>query len=129
PPFEVYKNFTEEFMRLSKQANKEQYLVPYFVSSHPGCTLTDAALLTEYLMNLRTMPLQVQDFYPTPATLSTVMYYTEQNPKTGEKLFVAKSKEDKAMQRALLQYRLPQNKALVKKALLLAGREDLIKRL
>ncbi|MCL2061822.1 MAG: YgiQ family radical SAM protein [Firmicutes bacterium] len=129
PPFSAYLKFSDEFYKASHKAGKEQYLVPYFVSSHPGCTLADAAKLTEYLMDIRYMPLQVQDFYPTPATLSTTMYYTQTDPRTGEQLYVAKTKQEKAMQRALLQYRLPKNRALVIQALTLAGREDLIAKL
>jgi len=129
PPHAEYIQFSKNFQRATRRAGKEQYLVPYFVSSHPGCTLKDAAKLTEFLMELRYMPLQVQDFYPTPGTLSTTMYYTETDPRTGEKLYVAKTKEEKAMQRALMQYRMDKNRGLVVKALKLAGREDLLKQL
>jgi len=126
PPHKTYLDFYKAFMDATKKAGKEQYLVPYFVSSHPGCTIKDAVKLTEYLMSIKYQPLQVQDFYPTPGSLSTTMYYCEFDPRSGKKLFVAKSKEDKVMQRALMQYREPRNKELVSKALKLAGREDLL---
>ena len=116
PPHDVYEKFRAEFARLNKEFGLNQYLVPYFISSHPGCTLSDAVKLTEYLMQINYMPKQVQDFYPTPSTLSTTMYYTELDPRTLEPVFVAKNPHDKAMQRALLQYRLPQNKKLVEEA-------------
>ena len=129
PSSTTYKRFASEFDASTKKAKLPQYLVPYFVSSHPGCNLKDAAFLTEYLMDIKYMPLQVQDFYPTPATLSTAMYHCEFDPRTGEKLFVAKTHEQKQMQRALLQYRKPENRAIIIKALRLANREDLIARL
>jgi len=125
----VYKKFAVEFDKSTQKAKLPQYLVPYFISSHPGCTLKDAVSLTEYLMDIKYMPLQVQDFYPTPMTLSTTMYYCEFDPRTNEKLFVAKTQEQKQMQRALLQYRKPENRAIIIKALRLARREDLIGRL
>ncbi len=103
--------------------------MPYYISSHPGCTLEDAVKLTEYLMDINYMPLQVQDFYPTPSTLSTAMYYTELNPFDFSKIYVAKTVQEKSMQRALLQYRLPQNRGLVIKAFKACKRDDLIKRL
>lgn len=116
PPHAVYEKFRAEFERLNKEFGLNQYLVPYFISSHPACTLSDAVELTEYLKKIGYMPKQVQDFYPTPSTLSTTMYYTELDPRTLTPVYVAKSPHDKALQRALLQYRLPQNKELVEEA-------------
>ena len=126
PPFEVYKAFKNKFDRINRELGKEQYLVPYLISSHPGSTLKDAVKLAEYLHSINYMPKQVQDFYPTPSTKSTCMYYTELNPDTLEPVFVPKTKEEKQMQRAMLQYKKPQNHAIVKAALLKAGRSDLI---
>ena len=104
----------------------EQYLVPYLMSSHPGSDLDAAIELAEYLRDIGHMPEQVQDFYPTPGTLSTAMYYTELDPRTMEKVYVPKTPHEKAMQRALMQYRMPQNYELVYEALKKAHREDLI---
>ncbi len=118
--------FVDRFTAINKQLNKKQYLVPYFMSSHPGATLKDALGLAEFLHKMHWHPRQVQDFIPTPGTISTAMYHTGINPLTGEKVYVAKSPEEKAMQRALLQYFLPQNRTLVIKALKKLGREDLI---
>jgi len=129
PPHDVYKKFAKKFKNLNAFHGKNQFLVPYFMSSHPGCTLNDAVKMLEYLLEINYHPEQVQDFYPTPGTLSTTMFHTELNPKTLKKIFVAKTSEEKAMQRALLQYRNPKNKELIKKALKLAKREDLLKRL
>lgn len=129
PTHGVYKEFCDEFEAINKKLKKEQYLVPYFISSHPGCTIKDAVKLTEYLMDIHYMPLQVQDFYPTPSTLSTTMFYTELDPSTQKQIYVAKTKEEKSMQRALMQYRKPNNRALVVKGFKLAKREDLTKRL
>ncbi len=126
PPFEVYKSFKAKYDAINREVGKEQYLVPYLISSHPGCELKDAVKLAEYLHSINYMPKQVQDFYPTPSTKSTCMYYTEMDPDTMQPVFVPKTKEEKAMQRALLQYRKPQNHAIVKAALLRAGRTDLI---
>lgn len=126
PSFAVYKKFTEEFKRLNQKYNKKQFLVPYLMSSHPGSTLDDAIKLAQYLDSIGHMPEQVQDFYPTPGTLSTAMYYTEIDPRTGKSVYVPKTAEEKAMQRALLQWRKPQNHRIIMKALKLAGREDLI---
>lgn len=126
PPFEVYKKFYDEFYKITKKEGKEQYLVPYFISSHPGCTLNDAIELAGYLKSIKYMPEQVQDFYPTPSTKSTCMYYTGINPDTMEEIYVPRTKEEKQMQRALLQYRKTNNYELVKKALLTAGRKELI---
>lgn len=126
PPIGVYNRFAKRFYELTKQAGKQQYLVPYLMSSHPGSTLRDAALLAEYLYKNRIRPEQVQDFYPTPGTVSTCMFYTGLDPYTLAPVYVARSPEEKAMQRALLQYYLPENAPRVRKALQLAHREDLI---
>lgn len=126
PPKELYLKFTKKYKDLNKQLNKDQYLVPYLMSSHPGCTLDDAILLAEYIRDERIYVEQVQDFYPTPSTLATCMYYTGVDPRTMKKVYVAKTKEEKAMQRALIQYKDPKNHDLVKKALIIAKRYDLI---
>ena len=126
PNKEVYERFVCQYERTNKMLGKNQFLVPYLMSSHPGCTLADAVLLAEYLRDIGRSPEQVQDFYPTPGTLSTCMYYTEIDPRTMEYVFVPKTTQDKAMQRALLQYRNPKNADLIRKALRLCGREDLI---
>ncbi len=126
PHLECYEAFQKRFYEITKSIGKKQYLVPYLMSSHPGSTLQDAIRLSLYLRDHNIHPEQVQDFYPTPGTISTCMYYTELDPYTMEPVFVPKAPEEKAMQRALLQYYLPQNKPLVLKALRLAGRQDLI---
>lgn len=126
PDFEAYKKFAARYAVINKKLGKEQYLVPYLMSSHPGCKLEDAVNLAEYLRDSGEKPEQVQDFYPTPSTLSTCMYYTGLDPRTMEKVFVPKSQREKALQRALIQYRLPANRELVKTALLRVGRKDLI---
>jgi len=116
PPFETYLAFKREFDKATKACGMaKQYLVPYFISGHPGCTVEDAIKLTEYLKSIGYMPLQVQDFYPTPSTLATTMYYTEMD-KQRNPIFVAKTKNQKAIQRALLQWRLPKNKELCEQA-------------
>lgn len=126
-PFaDVYDQFCRKYYALSEKYGKEQYLVPYLMSSHPGSGLKEAIDLACYLRENRLKPEQVQDFYPTPGTLSTAMYYTGLDPRDMTPVFVARTPEDKAMQRALLQSANPQNFALVRKALQLAGREDLI---
>ncbi|MBR4694564.1 MAG: DUF3362 domain-containing protein, partial [Selenomonadaceae bacterium] len=122
----VYLRFAEKFRRVNARLGKKQYLVPYFMSSHPGATLEDAVELAEFLRDIGHRPEQVQDFIPTPGTLSTCMYYTGIHPLTGEKVYTAKSYEEKQMQRALLQYWNPRNRDIVRKALRLAHREDLI---
>ncbi len=122
----VYEAFTKRFTGMNEKLGKKQYLVPYLMSSHPGCDLNDAIELAEYLRDIRYQPQQVQDFYPTPATLSTAMYYTGLNPLTMEPVYVPKTPHEKAVQRALIQYRAPRNYKLVREALILAGREDLI---
>lgn len=126
PAIAVYKQFQDEFYKLTKQENKEQYVVPYLMSSHPGSTLKDAVELALFLKKENIHPKQVQDFYPTPGTISTAMFYTELDPYTLEKVYVPKNPKDKAMQRALLQYFLPQNKYIVLDALKKAGRLDLV---
>ena len=126
PAGDVYERFVKKYYDINKRLGMEQYLVPYLMSSHPGSDLDAAIELAEYLRDIHHMPEQVQDFYPTPGTLSTAMYYTEKDPRTGEAVYVPKSPHEKAMQRALMQYRLPQNYDLVMEALKKAGRQDLI---
>ena len=126
PSFSVYEQFRERYARINQKLGRKQYLVPYLMSSHPGATLDDAILLAEYLNKVGYMPEQVQDFYPTPGTLSTAMYYTEIDPRTMKPVYVAKTAEEKAMQRALLQWRRPDKRPIVLTALKKAGREDLI---
>ena len=122
-PAKVYTDFIKKFEKVNKEINKKQYLVPYFMSSHPGATLKDAAQLAEFLKEHNYKIRQAQDFIPTPGTISTAMYYTGINPLTGEKIYIAKSKEEKAMQRALLQYWDEKNYPLVKKALKIVNLE------
>ena len=126
PHIEAYKRFQKKFYEITKQVGKEQYLVPYLMSSHPGSTLKDAVELAMFLKENRIHPEQVQDFYPTPGTLSTCMFYTELDPYTLEPVYVAKNPKEKAMQRALLQYYKPENQRRIIEALLKAGRQDLI---
>lgn len=126
PFHNVYKKFSDRFYSINKQYHLKQFLVPYLMSSHPGSGIEDAIELAEFLRDERINPQQVQDFYPTPSTISTMMYYTELDPRTMKPVFVAKSPHEKAMQRALIQYRNPKNYRLVREALLLAKREDLI---
>lgn len=126
PSRSVYERFAKKFKALNEEMGKKQYLVPYLMSSHPGSTLEDAISLAEYLRDIHYHPEQVQDFYPTPGTLSTCMFYTGLDPMTGKKVYVPRTAHEKALQRALLQYRNPQNYTLVREALLKAGREDLI---
>lgn len=126
PGKEVYEKFVKRYYEINRKIGKEQYLVPYLMSSHPGSTLEAAIELAEYLREIGHMPEQVQDFYPTPGTLSTAMYYTELDPRTMTSVYVPKTPHEKAMQRALMQYRMPQNYDLVREALLKAHREDLI---
>ena len=126
PESSVYRQFMKEYKDMNERLGLKQYLVPYLMSSHPGSTLTEAVELAEYLRDLGYMPEQVQDFYPTPSTISTCMYYTGLDPRTMEPIYVPKSSHEKAMQRALIQYREPGNYDLVKEALLKAGRNDLI---
>ena len=126
PPIGVFKRFDAEFKRLNKKYGLKQYLVAYLMSSHPGATLADAVELAEFVRDMGYNPEQVQDFYPTPSTISTCMYYTGLDPRTMQPVYVAKSPHDKAMQRALIQYRDPKNRKLVREALVKAGRTDLI---
>lgn len=126
PSIEIYNKFVDKFYKENEKLGLKQYIVPYFISAHPGCTLNDAIKLAEYIRDMGHMPEQVQDFYPTPGTLSTCMYYTEINPLTGKAVYVPKSVEDKKMQRALMQYQKRENYGLVLKALQKANRHDLI---
>ena len=122
----VYEKFTNEFNKMNQSLHMDQYLVPYLMSSHPGSTMKSAVKLAEYCRDLGYMPEQVQDFYPTPSTISTCMYYTGIDPRTMKEVYVPKNPHEKAMQRALIQYRNPDNYDLVKEALIIAGRKDLI---
>jgi len=126
PSNAVYQRFCDQYTKTNEKLGKKQYLVPYLMSSHPGSTLKDAIALAEYIRDLGYMPQQVQDFYPTPSTISTCMYCTGLDPRTMEKVYVPKSQKEKAMQRALIQYRNPKNYDLVAAALKIAGRTDLI---
>ncbi len=126
PKVEVYDSFVKEFEKINRELGLKQYIVPYLMSSHPGSTLKDAIKLAEYIRDMGYIPEQVQDFYPTPGTVSTTMYYTGLNPLTMEKVYVPRNPHEKAMQRALIQYRNPENYDLVKEALLKEHREDLI---
>ncbi len=126
PENSVYEAFVKKYNKMNERLGLKQYLVPYLMSSHPGSTLKDAIALAEYLRDLGYMPEQVQDFYPTPSTISTVMYYTGLDPRNMQPVNVVRNPHEKAMQRALIQYRNPDNYELVKEALTLAGRTDLI---
>lgn len=126
PGNRVYKKFVQDYKAMNEKLGKKQYLVPYLMSSHPGSTMKEAIALAEYLRDLGYMPEQVQDFYPTPSTLSTCMYYTGLDPRTMEPVYVPKNPHEKAMQRALIQYRNPKNYELVREALETAHRTDLI---
>ena len=126
PENAVYEKFLKKYKDINQRLGKEQYVVPYLMSSHPGSTLKEAVELAIYLQKLGYMPEQVQDFYPTPSTISTCMYYTGLDPRTMEEVYVPKSPHEKALQRALIQYRNPKNHALVVEALTKAGRTDLI---
>lgn len=126
PRIQAYERFLEKYRRLNQRYGKEQFVVPYLMSSHPGCTLQDAVALAEYLNKKGGAPQQVQDFYPTPGTISTCMYHTGLDPMTMRPIYVARSPREKALQRALLQWRRPEKRALVLSALREAGREDLI---
>ena len=126
PSVDVYERFVKAYKDMNKKLGKEQYLVPYLMSSHPGSTLKEAVELAEFLRDLGYMPEQVQDFYPTPSTISTCMYYTGLDPRTMKPVYVAVNPHEKAMQRALIQYRNPKNYDLVVEALTKAGRTDLI---
>ena len=126
PAGETYEKFRQKYFDINRQLGMNQYLIPYLMSSHPGSTLNSAIELAEYLRDIHYQPEQVQDFYPTPGTLSTAMFYTGLDPRTMKPVYVPKSREEKAMQRALLQFSQPRNYDLVHKALVEAGREDLI---
>ncbi len=126
PNASVYDRFVREYQKTNEKLGKKQYLVPYLMSSHPGSTLQEAVELAEFLRDLGYMPQQVQDFYPTPSTISTCMYYTGLDPRTMQPVYVAHNPHEKAMQRALIQYREPRNYELVKEALIKTGRTDLI---
>ncbi len=126
PPIEVFEKFKKKFFDISHKAGLEQYLVPYLMSSHPGATMKDAVDMALWLKEWGYSPEQVQDFYPTPGTISTVMYYTGIHPMTGKNVYVTTDYHEKQLQRALLQYSRPENANLVREALTLAGREDLI---
>jgi uncharacterized radical SAM protein YgiQ len=126
PENAVYERFIQKYAAYNQKIGKKQYVVPYLMSSHPGSTLKEAIALAEYVRDLGYMPQQVQDFYPTPSTMSTVMYYTGVDPRDMQPVYVVKNPHEKAMQRALIQYRNPENYMLVKEALQLAHREDLI---
>lgn len=123
---DVYERFMDKYARLNQRYEKEQYVVPYLMSSHPGCTLSDAVNLAEYLQSRGRQPEQVQDFYPTPGTISTCMYHTGLDPRTMKEVYVAKSFHEKELQRALLQWKRPEKRRLVIEALKTANREDLI---
>ncbi|CCY17401.1 fe-S oxidoreductase [Eubacterium sp. CAG:786] len=126
PHIEVYEEFEKRFYAATKKCGKEQYLVPYLMSSHPGCTLEEAVELAVFLKKHNIRPEQVQDFYPTPGTISTAMFWTGLDPYTMEPVFVPRTPEEKRMQRALLQYFKPENHDIVEKALIMAHRRDLI---
>ncbi|MBQ6595567.1 MAG: YgiQ family radical SAM protein [Clostridia bacterium] len=126
PDIECFDAFRRRFEQENERLGKKQYMIPYFMSSHPGCTMEDAVALALYMKRAGLHPDQVQDFYPTPGTLSTAMYYTGLDPRTMKTVYVPRDREEKAMQRALMQYNKPQNRALVQKALLKCGRGDLI---
>ena len=126
PENRVYRQFCDEYKKMNERLGLKQYLVPYLMSSHPGSTMKEAVELAEYLRDLGYMPEQVQDFYPTPSTISTCMYYTGLDPRTMKPVYVPTNPHEKAMQRALIQYRRPENRPLVEEALRLAGRTDLI---
>ncbi|MGE4589090.1 MAG: YgiQ family radical SAM protein [Acidaminococcaceae bacterium] len=126
PGKEVYLKFMRVFSKKNKEIGLKQFVVPYFISSHPGCTINDAVELAEFLRDTGHYPEQVQDFIPTPGSCSTAMYYSGVDPETGKKVFVTQNPHEKAMQRALMQYKNPKNRALVKEALQMANRLDLI---
>ena len=126
PKAAVYQEFCRQYKKMNERLGLRQYLVPYLMSSHPGSTMKEAVELAEYCRDLGYMPEQVQDFYPTPSTISTCMYYTGLDPRTMASVYVPKNPHEKEMQRALIQYRNPANRVLVREALLKAGREDLI---
>lgn len=126
PGKDVYDRFVKKFYKINRDLGMEQYIVPYLISSHPGSTLSDAIALAESIRDMGYMPEQVQDFYPTPSTISTCMYYTGIDPRTGEKVETVTNPHEKSLQRALIQYRKPENYDLVREALIKCHREDLI---
>jgi radical SAM superfamily enzyme YgiQ (UPF0313 family) len=126
PQNSVYRSFIEKYKKVNDDLGMKQYVVPYLMSSHPGSSLKEAIELAEYLRDIGYMPEQVQDFYPTPSTISTCMYYTGVDPRNMQSVYVAHNPHEKAMQRALIQYRNPANYELVEEALKKAGRDDLI---
>ena len=126
PSHSVYESFLRAYEKENQRTGQKQYAVPYFMSSHPGCTMKEAVKLAEYVRDLGFTPEQVQDFYPTPSTLSTCMYYTGIHPLTGEKVYVPRDPHEKSIQRALMQYKNPANRALVLEGLKTAGRMDLV---
>jgi hypothetical protein len=126
PSNDVFEKFADRYKKINNRLGMKQYMVPYLMSSHPGSTLKEAVELAEYVRDIGYMPEQVQDFYPTPSTISTCMYYTGVDPRNMKPVYVPKSPHEKAMQRALIQYRRPENYELVKEALIKAGRTDLI---
>ena len=126
PSHEVYQQFLDQYEKANAATGRKQYAVPYFMSSHPGCTIKEAAKLAEYVRDLGFTPEQVQDFYPTPSTLSTCMYYTGIHPLTKEKVYIPRDPHEKAIQRALMQYKNPANRNLVLEGLKMAGRMDLV---
>ena len=126
PPARVYREFTERFDAANAELGLKQFALPYLMSSHPGSTLKEAVELAEFCRDMGFNPEQVQDFYPTPSTISTCIYYTGVDPRTMEEVYCPRTPHEKAMQRALIQYRNPKNRALVTEALKAAGREDLI---
>ena len=126
PEISVYEKFRKRFFEITKEVGKEQYLVPYLMSSHPGSRLSDAVELAEYLKKTGCSPEQVQDYYPTPGTASTVMFYTGYDPLTMKEVFCESDYHGKTLQRALLQFNRPENSELVREALRKCGREDLI---
>jgi len=128
PPIEVFTRFSRRFAEMNRKLGKNQYIIPYFISGHPGSTLKDAVLLAEYLRDSGFVPDQVQDFYPTPGTRSTCMYYAGIDPLTGKKVYVPREGREKTLQRALLHFHKPENAPLVREALIKAGRRDLIGR-
>ena len=126
PSVETYKKFVEKYEKINRDLGRKQFIIPYFIAGHPGCTLKDAVQLAEYVRDMGYYVEQVQDFTPTPSTLSTCMYYTGYDPYHDKSVYVPRSKEERRMQRALLQYKNPENYDLVKEALIKAGRKDLI---
>ena len=126
PKNSVYESFIARYQRVNDKTGKKQFVVPYLMSSHPGSTLKEAVELAEYVRDIGYMPEQVQDFYPTPSTISTCMYYTGVDPRTMQPVYVPHNPHEKAMQKALMMYRKPENYDLVKEALIKAGRQDLI---